>query len=122
LKLVLLRNPTSTYRRFRPLHPPAAIADFPKLIWTTVKQHLRIKVFYGTSQNAVKAQIWVAISIYVLIAIVKKRHELEPSLFQILQILSITIFEKVPIPRAFGEVDPQEKYLDISNQLNLLGL
>jgi hypothetical protein len=93
-----------------------------ELFFKWIKQHLRIKVFYGTSQNAVKAQIWVAISIYVLIAIVKKRHELEPSLFQILQILSITIFEKVPIPRAFGEVDPQEKYLDISNQLNLLGL
>src|ERR1022692_4342396 len=93
-----------------------------ELFFKWIKQHLRIKIFYGTSQNAVKTQIWVAISIYVLIAIVKKRHELEASLFQILQILSITIFEKVPIPQAFGEVDSQEKYPDYSNQLNLLGL
>ena len=64
----------------------------------------------------------MAISIYVLIAILKKRHALKPSLFQILQILSITVFEKVPIPRAFGEGDPQEEYLQIPKQLNLLGL
>ena len=87
-----------------------------------IKQHLRIKAFYGASENAVKTQIWIAISIYVLIAILKKRYELEPSLFQILQILSITVFEKVPIPQAFGEVESQEKYPDFSNQLNLLGL
>jgi hypothetical protein len=93
-----------------------------ELFFKWIKQHLRIKVFYGTSENAVKTQIWVAISIYVLIAIVKKRHELEPSLFQILQILSITVFEKVPIPQAFGEVEPQEEYPRISKQLNLLGL
>jgi len=93
-----------------------------ELFFKWIKQHLRIKVFYGTSENAVKTQIWVAISIYVLIAIVKKRHELEPSLFQILQILSITVFEKVPIPKAFGEVESQEKYSGFSNQLDLLGL
>jgi len=92
------------------------------LFFKWIKQHLRIKVFYGTSQNAVRTQIWVAISIYVLIAIVKKRHELEPSLFQILQILSITIFEKVPILQAFGEVESQEQYNEFSNQLNLLDL
>ncbi len=93
-----------------------------ELFFKWIKQHLRIKVFYGTSQNAVKTQIWVAISIYVLIAIVKKRHELEPSLFQILQILSITIFEKVPIPQAFGDAESQEQYTEFSNQLNLLDL
>ena len=93
-----------------------------ELFFKWIKQHLRIKVFYGTSENAVKTQIWVAISICVLIAIVKKRHELEPSLFQILQILSITVFEKVPIPKAFGEVESQEKYSGFSNQLDLLGL
>ncbi len=93
-----------------------------QLLFKWIKQHLRIKVFYGTSENAVKTQIWVAISIYLLIAIIKKRHELEPSLFQILQILSITVFEKVPIPQAFGEVESQEKYPGFSNQLNLLGL
>ena len=69
-----------------------------------------------------KTQIWIAISLYVIIAILKKRHQLEPSLFQILQILSITIFERVPIPQAFGEVEPQEKYREFSNQLNLLDL
>jgi IS4 transposase len=93
-----------------------------ELFFKWIKQHLRIKVFYGTSENAVKTQIWVAISIYVIIAILKKRHQLEPSLFQILQILSITIFERLPIPQAFGEVEPQEKYREFSNQLNLLGL
>jgi hypothetical protein len=93
-----------------------------ELFFKWIKQHLRIKVFYGTSENAVKTQIWIAISIYVLIAILKKRHALEPSLFQILQILSITIFEKVPVPQAFGDVDSQEKYDAISNQLNLLEL
>jgi hypothetical protein len=93
-----------------------------ELFFKWIKQHLRIKVFYGTSQNAVRTQIWVAISSYVLIAIVKKRHELEPSLFQILQILSITIFEKVPILQAFGEVESQEQYNEFSNQLNLLDL
>jgi Domain of unknown function (DUF4372)/Transposase DDE domain len=93
-----------------------------ELFFKWIKQHLRIKVFYGTSENAVKTQIWVAISIYVLIAIVKKRHELKPSLFQILQILSIAVCEKVPIPQAFGEVESQEKYPGFSNQLDLLGL
>src|SRR6202043_2062930 len=85
-----------------------------ELFFKWIKQHLRIKVFYGTSENAVKTQIWVAISIYVIIAILKKRHQLEPSLFQILQILSITIFERLPIPQAFGEVEPQEKYREFS--------
>ena len=93
-----------------------------ELFFKWIKQHLRIKVFYGTSENAVKTQIWIAISIYVIIAILKKRHQLEPSLFQILQILSITIFERVPIPQAFGEVEAQEKYSGFSKQLNLLDL
>jgi hypothetical protein len=93
-----------------------------ELFFKWIKQHLRIKVFYGTTENAVKTQIWIAISIYVLIAIVKKRHELDPSLFQILQILSITVFEKVPILQAFGEVELQEKYPQFSTQLNLLDL
>ena len=67
-------------------------------------------------------QIWIAVAIYVLIAIIKKRHAMEPSLFQILQILSVTLFEKVPILQAFGEVEPQDKFSDFSNQLNLLDL
>jgi hypothetical protein len=65
-----------------------------------IKQHLRIKAFYGTSENAVKTQIWIAVSIYVLVAIVRKRLGLEVSLYQILQILSVTLFEKAPILQA----------------------
>ena len=72
--------------------------------------------------NAVKSQIWIAISIYVLIAIIKKRHLLDASLFQILQVLSVTLFEKVPILRAFGEAESQDKSPLFSNQLNLLDL
>ena len=62
-----------------------------------IKQHLRIKAFLGTSENAVKTQIWIAISTYVLIAIIKKRLHLPPSLYEILQILSLTMFEKTPL-------------------------
>ena len=71
-----------------------------------VKQHLRIKTFFGTSENAVKTQIWIAISIYVLVAIVRKRLGLEASLYQILQILSVTLFEKTPILQAFSHRTP----------------
>jgi len=84
-----------------------------------IKQHLRIKSFYGTSENAVKTQIWIAVSIYVLVAIVRKRLALERSLYQILQILSITILEKVPILQAFEAFDSQLDLLDNSNQLIL---
>ena len=93
-----------------------------ELFFKWIKQHLRIKAFYGTSENAVKSQIWVAISIYVLIAIFKKRYALEHSLFQILQILSVMLFEKVPILQAFGDIESQEDPLVISNQLNLFDL
>jgi len=84
-----------------------------------IKQHLPIKSFYGTSENAVKTQIWIAVSIYVLVAIVRKRLALERSLYQILQILSITILEKVPILQAFEAFDSQSDLLDNSNQLIL---
>jgi IS4 transposase len=67
-----------------------------------IKQHLRIKKFYGNSENAVKTQIWIAISIYVLVAIVKKRLNLENSLYTILQILSVTLFEKTPVLQALS--------------------
>lgn len=93
-----------------------------ELFFKWIKQHLRIKAFFGTSQNAVKTQIWIAVAIYVLVAILKKRYALEPSLFQILQVLSITLFEKVPILQAFGEGESQQKYAGISTQLNLLDL
>src|SRR5207247_7726482 len=84
-----------------------------------VKQHLRIKAFFGTSENAVKTQIWIAIWIYVLVAIVRKRLGLEASLCQILQILSVTLFEKTPILLAFQTLDSQDDSADSGNQLNL---
>jgi len=87
-----------------------------------IKQHLRIKAFYGTSENAVKTQIWIAVSIYVLVAIVRKRLELEASLYQILQILSVTLFEKTPILRALQNSNSQSDLLDYSNQLILFNL
>jgi hypothetical protein len=79
-----------------------------ELFFKWIKQHLRIKAFYGTSENAVKTQIWIAVSIYVLVAIVRKRLGLEASLYQILQILSITLFEKVPILQALEASDYQD--------------
>src|SRR5947207_3899368 len=90
-----------------------------ELFFKWIKQHLRIKSFYGTSENAVKTPIWIAISIYVLVAIVRKRLGLEVSLYQILQILSITLFEKTPILQAFQAFDSQDDLVDCVNQLNL---
>jgi hypothetical protein len=89
------------------------------LFFKWIKQHLRIKVFYGYSENAVKTQVWIAVSVYVLVAILKKRLVLEASLHEILQVLSLTLFEKVPILQAFGRVHSQEKLDVIFNQLNL---
>ena len=74
-----------------------------------IKQHLRIKAFYGTSENAVKTQIWIAVSVYVLVAIVRKRLGLEASLYQILQIFSVTLFEKTPILQALQASDSQKE-------------
>ena len=85
-----------------------------ELFFKWIKQHLRIKTFFGTSANAVKTQIWIAVSVYVLVAILKKRLQLEPSLHQILQVLSVTLFEKVPILRAFDDAESQEKLDGIS--------
>jgi hypothetical protein len=90
-----------------------------ELFFKWIKQHLRIKAFYGTSENAVKTQIWIAISIYVLVAIVKKQLKLDRSLYSILQILSITIFEKMPILQALTTIDVKEQNTDFENQLNL---
>src|SRR5271165_5014406 len=93
-----------------------------ELFFKWIKQHFRIKAFYGYSENAVKTQIWIAVSVYVLVAIVKKRLALEGSLHEILQVLSVTLFEQTPILEAFGEVNSQEKYDEISKQLSLLDL
>ena len=84
-----------------------------------IKQHLRIKAFFGTSENAVKTQIWIAVSVYVLVAIIRKRLRLEASLYQILQILSVTLFEKTPILRALQASDSGFELLDSDNQLIL---
>jgi len=90
-----------------------------ELFFKWVKQHLRIKRFYGTSENAVKTQIWIAVSVYVLVAIVKKRLELDVSLHTLLQILSVTMFEKLPLQQAFGGIGPNENDPMYANQLNL---
>ena len=93
-----------------------------ELFFKWIKQHLRIKTFYGTSSNAVKTQIWIAVSVYVLVAIVRKRLGLEASLYQILQILSLTLFEKTPILQALQPSDSRENLLGSANQLNLFDL
>jgi hypothetical protein len=90
-----------------------------ELFFKWIKQHLRIKRFYGTSENAVKTQIWIAVSVYVLVAIVRKRLGLEASLYTLLQVLSVTIFEKMPLQTAFlGEAYRSDEAMD-DNQLNL---
>jgi len=108
--------------------PALIIAQIYKSRWQVelffkwIKQHLRIKAFYGTSENAVKTQIWIAVSVYVLVAVVRKRLGLDTSLYQILQILSVTLFEKTPILRALQPLDSQNDPPDSVNQLNLFDL
>jgi IS4 transposase len=108
--------------------PALTIAQIYKSRWQVelffkwIKQHLRIKAFYGTSENAVKTQIWIAVSVYVLVAIIRKRLMLPISLYQILQILSVTLFEKTPILQALQPSNPQDDSSDYSNQLNLFTL
>ena len=90
-----------------------------ELFFKWIKQHLRIKQFYGTSENAVKTQIWIAVSVYVLVAIVKKRLALDASLYTLLQIFSIALFEKMPIYQALAFDETKSNTLQITNQLNL---
>jgi hypothetical protein len=105
--------------------PAVTIAKLYKARWQIelffkwIKQHLRIKAFYGTSQNAVKAQIWIAVSTYLLVAIMKKELRLPLSLYTILQILSVSIFEKTPIPQVFSQHDYQNQNPRCRNQLLL---
>lgn len=105
--------------------PAATICALYKSRWQVelffkwIKQHLRIKRFFGTSENAVKTQIWIAVSVYVLVAIVKKRLNLDASLYTLLQILSVTLFEKMPLQQAFPGNDYNAKQGDHRNQLNL---
>ena len=105
--------------------PPLSIADLYRCRWQVelffkwIKQHLRIKAFFGTSENAVKTQIWIAVSVYVLVAIVKKRLALPSSLYENLQILSLTLFERTPLEQllAHGATDLDEAAS--RNQMNL---
>jgi len=90
-----------------------------ELFFKWIKQHLRIKRFYGTSENAVKTQIWIAVSVYLLVAIMKKRLNLEQSLYTILQILSVSVFEKVPFYQMVTEMDCKSTDKHICNQLKL---
>ena len=105
--------------------PALTIAQIYKCRWRVelffkwIKQHLRIKAFYGTSENAVKTQIWIAVSVYVLVAIIRKRLRLEASLYQMLQILSVTLFEKTPILCALQAIDVATNFTENLNQLIL---
>jgi hypothetical protein len=108
--------------------PPLQIAQLYKCRWQVelffkwIKQHLRIKAFYGTSMNAVKTQVWIAISVYVLVAILKKELRLERSLYEILQILSLTLFERVPLSHVVTAIPAQDLLDDPCNQLSLFDL
>ena len=90
-----------------------------ELFFRWIKQHLHIKAFYGTSVNAVKTQVWVALSVYVLVAILKKQLGLDQSLYQILQILSVTIFEKTALSQGFFNVADETESLTVVKQLDL---
>ena len=105
--------------------PAITIAELYKQRWQVelffkwIKQNLRIKTFYGTSENAVKAQIWIAVSVYLLVAIMKKRLKIEASLYTILQVLSVTIFERMPLLQALTKEDYKTKVEPKSKQLLL---
>ena len=108
--------------------PALTIAQLYKSRWQVelffkwIKQHLRIKAFYGTSENAVKTQIWIALSVYVLVAIVRKRLALDVSLYKLLQVLSLTLFEKMPISTAVLDAGSQFDESPNRNQLQLFNL
>ena len=108
--------------------PAATICALYKSRWQVelffkwIKQHLRIKQFFGTSENAVKTQIWIAVSVYVLVAIVRKKLNIDASLYTLLQVLSLTLFEKMPLQQAFPGDDYTSDNGSISNQLNLFNI
>ena len=105
--------------------PPITVCELYKARWQVelffkwIKQHLRIKKFYGTSENAVKVQIWTAVSVYVLVAIIKKRLNLDASLYTLLQVFSVTLFEKIPLNKDFFDTKHALEDDMISSQLNL---
>jgi len=106
--------------------PALTIARLYKARWRVelffkwIKQHLRIKAFFGTSENAVKSQVWIAVSVYVLVAIIKKRLHIQASLYAILQVLSIAAFENIPIFKALSEHGSKVVQDDSEKQLWLL--
>jgi hypothetical protein len=129
LRRIRYRDPT-TQKRFVFLTnnfalAPLTIAQLYRTRWRVelffkwIKQHLRIKAFYGTSENAVKTQVWIAISVYVLVAILKKQLNLDRSLYTMLQILSVTLFEKTPILQAFSATQEEQIEPENPNQLIL---
>jgi hypothetical protein len=105
--------------------PALTIAELYRCRWQVelffkwIKQHLRIKAFFGTSENAVKTQVWIAIAVYVLVAIVKKRPGSDASLYTILQILSLTLFEKTPLYQLVVGIDPDIEEARMPKQLDL---
>ncbi len=106
--------------------PAKTIADLYRCRWQVelffkwIKQHLRIKAFYGTSENAIKTQLWIAVCSYLLVAIARKRLQLPVNLYTMLQILSVSLFEKTPIKQAFSQDQPLTQLDETSNQLQLL--
>ena len=90
-----------------------------ELFFKWIKQHLRIKSFFGTSENAVKSQIWIAVTVYVLVAVIRKRLGISADLYTILQVLSLTLFEKMPLFKLFSEVNSNLSNFNPSNQLIL---
>jgi IS4 transposase len=105
--------------------PAFTIAELYRCRWQVelffkwIKQHLRIRAFFGTSENAVKSQIWIAVSVYVLVAIVKKRLQLPGSLYQNLQVLSLTMFERMPLNQLLSKVAIDDGHIDSGKQLSL---
>ena len=105
--------------------PAIVVADLYRCRWQIelffkwIKQNLRIKSFFGLSENAVKTQIWIAVAVYVLIAIIKKRLALTASLYTILQLLSVTVFEKIQLDQLLAQSHPASSQSTLDNQLNL---
>jgi hypothetical protein len=119
-------NKTLVFRTNNFVLPAITMADLYRCRWSArggffkwIKQHLRIKAFYGTTENAVKTQIWIAISFYVLVAIVKKIMNLDQSLYTILKILNVTLFEKKPILQVLSDIDYEDQEEHVNNKLIL---
>ena len=119
------RNKRFTFLTNNFLLPALTIAMLYKCRWQIelffkwIKQHLRIKSFFGTSENAVKSQIWIAVSVYVLVAILRKRLNITASLYEMLQILSLTMFERMALNQLLARMPPDTNSPDSTNQLFL---